>query len=481
MSTETGRMTSKQAWTLGLASLASFMMALDSLVVTTTLSTIRKDLTASIEQLEWVVNAYNLTFAVLLLTGAALGDRFGRRKMFSTGLALFTVASVACALAPNIVFLIISRAFQGAGAAMVLPLSLTLITAVFPPQTRGKAMGLYLGLTGLATLSGPFIGGAIAQGLAWQWIFWLNLPIGIVAILLATRKVDESTGPNNKLDLGGLVLVTLGAFGIIWALVRGNAAGWGSVEVIASIVIGVVLMVAFVFYEKRTPRPMVPMAFFKLRAFSTANPANFLVFASLYGTMFFLAQYFQVVKGHGPLVAGLMLMPWTGTLMVCAPIAGRLVDKVGERKFVVGGLFLQAVSMAWMSFAIDTDTSYLEILPALVIGSVGITAAMPAAQKAVVSAVEPQRIGQASGVFMMLRMFGGVFGTSVSVAVFGAVGSYATASEFADGFSASMTAVAILAFVGMLIGLAMPNRRPAAAAAAAAPAQAAPAPVAEKA
>jgi EmrB/QacA subfamily drug resistance transporter len=450
-------MTAEQAWTLGLASLASFMMALDSMVVTTALSTIRADLTASVEQLEWVVTAYNLTFAVLLLTGAALGDRFGRRKVFNAGLALFTAASVACALAPDAVFLIISRAFQGAGAAMVLPLSLTLITAAFPARARGKAMGLYLGLTGLATFGGPFIGGAIAQGLAWQWIFWLNLPIGIVAILLATREVDESTGPNDKLDLGGLGLVTLGAFGVIWALVRGTAAGWGSGEVVASFVIGVVLLVAFVLYEKRTPRPMVPMSFFGLRAFATANPANFLVFASLYGTMFFLAQYFQVVKGHGPLVAGLMLMPWTGTLMVCAPIAGRLVDRVGERRFVAGGLFLQAVGMGWIAVAVDADTSYLEILPALVLGSAGITAAMPAAQKAVVSAVEPQRIGQASGVFMMLRIFGGVFGTAVAVAVFGAVGGYATAAQFSEGFSASMVAVAVLASVGMLVGLAMPS------------------------
>ncbi|WP_236594752.1 MFS transporter [Saccharothrix sp. 6-C] len=461
MSTATGRMTSKQAWTLGLASLASFMMALDSLVVTTALSTIRADLAASVEQLEWVVNAYNLTFAALLLTGAALGDRFGRRKVFATGLALFTAASLACAVAPDVVFLIVSRAAQGAGAAMVLPLSLTLVTAVFPPQVRGRAMGLYLGLTGLATFSGPFIGGAIAQGLAWQWIFWLNLPVGVVAILLATRRVDESTGPNDKLDLGGLALVTLGAFGVIWALVRGNAAGWGSVEVVASAVVGVVLVVSFVRHERRTPRPMVPMGLFKLRAFATANPANFLVFASLYGTMFFLAQYFQLVKGHGPLVAGLMLMPWTGTLMVCAPIAGRLVDRVGERRFVVGGLFLQAVGMAWIAVVVDTDTSYLEILPALVVGSVGITAAMPAAQKAVVGAVPPRRIGQASGVFMMLRMFGGVFGTSVSVAVFGAAGGYATAAQFSTGFSASMTAVAALAFAGTAIGLAMPGRRPA--------------------
>ena len=452
-------MTAKQAWTLGLASLASFMMALDSLVVTTTLTTIRADLTASVEQLEWVVNAYNLTFAVLLLTGAAAGDRFGRRRVFSTGLGLFTAASAACALAPDIVFLIIARALQGVGAAMVLPLSLTLVTAVFPPHARGKAMGLYLGLTGLATFIGPFIGGAIAQGLAWQWIFWLNLPIGVVAILCTTRRVDESTGPNDTLDLGGLGLVTAGAFGVIWALVRGNAAGWGSAEVVASTALGIGLLVAFVLHEKRTPQPMVPMGLFRLRAFATANPANALVFASLYGTMFFLAQYFQLVKGHGPLVAGLMLMPWTGTLMVCAPIAGRLVDRVGERRLVVGGLALQAASTGWLALAIDADTSYLEIVAALVIGSVGVTAAMPAAQKAVVGAVPPRRIGQASGVFMMLRMFGGVFGTSVSVAVFGAFGGYTTAEAFSDGFSASMTAVSALAFVGVLVGLAMPGRR----------------------
>ena len=203
-------MTSKQAWGLGLASLASFMMALDSLVVTTTLSTIRQDLTASVESLEWTVNAYNLTFAVLLLTGAALGDRFGRRRMFVVGLAVFTAASVACALSPDIGSLIASRAVQGVGAAMVLPLSLTLISALFPPQQRGRAMGLYLGITGLATFSGPFIGGVIAEGLAWQWIFWLNLPVGLVAILLTARRVDESVGPNNSFDLAGVALVTSG-------------------------------------------------------------------------------------------------------------------------------------------------------------------------------------------------------------------------------------------------------------------------------
>ncbi|MFK4599416.1 MFS transporter [Streptomyces pristinaespiralis] len=407
MSTDGGRMTSEQAWVLGLASLASFMMALDSLVVTTALSTVRQDLSASVESLEWTVNAYNLTFAVLLLTGAALGDRFGRRRTFVAGLAVFTVASAACALSPDIGTLIVSRALQGVGAAMVLPLSLTLISAAFPPRQRGRAMGLYLGITGLATFSGPFIGGAVAEGLAWQWIFWLNLPVGLIAIMLTVRRVEETVGPNIRFDQPGVVLVTLGAFGIVWALVRANAAGWSSAEVLGALVLGVALLAAFVLWERRTKAPMLPMRFFRSRAFATANPANFLVFASLYGTLFFLAQYFQTVLGEGPLGAGLRLMPWTATLMICAPIAGRWADRFGERWFVVGGLSLQTVGATWIAVVADTDTGYPELLPALIIGGAGLTMAMPAAQKAVVGSVRPNEIGQASGTFMMLRILGG--------------------------------------------------------------------------
>ncbi|MGN9783925.1 MFS transporter [Nonomuraea sp. ZG12] len=461
MSSDGGRMTSEQAWTLGLASLASFMMALDSLVVTTALSTIRQDLTASVEALEWTVNAYNLTFAVLLLTGAALGDRFGRRRMFIAGLAVFTVASVACAVSADIGVLIAARALQGAGAALVLPLSLTLISALFPPRQRGKAMGLYLGITGLATFSGPFIGGVIAEGLAWQWIFWLNLPIGLLAIMLTARRVHESLGPNNRFDLGGVALVTLGAFGVVWGLVRGNAAGWSSAEVLGALVLGVALVIAFVLWERRTPAPMLPMRFFRVRAFATANPANFCVFASLYGTLFFLAQYFQTVHGEGPLGAGLRLMPWTATLMICAPIAGRLADRYGERTFVVGGLLLQTVGMGWIALVADTDTGYPELLPALVISGVGLTMAMPAAQKSVVGAVRPQEIGQASGAFMMLRIFGGVFGVTITVAVFASTGGYASAGDFSAGFTAAMGTVAAFAFTGVLVALGMPGRRPA--------------------
>jgi len=285
----------------------------------------------------------------------------------------------------------------------------------------------------------------------------------VVTIGLSTRRIAESRvggggGPNSRFDVGGVVLVTLGALGLVWGLVRGNAAGWGSAEVVGSLVLGVALVVAFVLWERRTSTPMLPMRFFRLRAFATANPANFCVFASLYGTLFFLAQYFQVVFGDGPLVAGLRLMPWTATLMVCAPIAGRLADRYGERTFVVGGLLLQAVGMGWVAVVSGTGPGYLELLPALIIGSVGVTMAMPAAQKAVVGAVAPAEIGQASGVFMMLRILGGVFGVAVAVAVFAGVGGYASAGQFGAGFAAAMGAVAAFALVGAVVALGMPGR-----------------------
>ncbi len=454
-------MTPKQIWVLGLASLASFMMALDSQIVTTALSTIRRDLTASIEELEWTVNAYNLSFAVLLLTGAALGDRFGRRRVFVLGLTVFTLASIGCALSSDIGTLIAARTVQGAGAAMVLPLSLTLISTMFPPLQRGKAMGLYLGLTGVATFSGPFIGGAIAEGLAWQGIFWLNLPVGVVAVLLTLRRVDESAGPARRLDQGGVVLVTLGSLGIVWGLVRGNIAGWGSVEVLGALILGVTLVIAFVCWEIRSEAPMLPMRFFRLRAFATANAANFCVFASLYGTLFFLPQYFQTAQGSGPLGAGLRMMPWTATLMLCAPIAGRLADKYSARAFVAAGLLLQTLGMGWIVFVAGPETSYAALLPGLIVSGVGITSAMPAAQRSVVGAVRPPEIGQASGVFMMLRIFGGVFGVAVTVAAFAGAGSYDSAERFGDGFTVAMATVVAFALTGLLLALGMPGRRPA--------------------
>jgi EmrB/QacA subfamily drug resistance transporter len=452
-------MTSKQRWILVLASMASFMVALDALVVATALTTIRSDLNASLETLEWTMNSYNLSFAVLLMTGAALGDRFGRRRVFMIGLGIFSVSSAACALSPNVAALITFRTLQGVGAAIILPLALTLISAGFSPERRGKALGLFSGVTGLATLSGPFIGGVVAEGLAWQWIFWINIPIGIAAMLLVLVRIDESHGPNNRLDIGGLVLVTIGTLALVWGLVRGNTLGWSSPEISIALAGGLVFVIAFVGWERRAAAPMLPMRFFRVRAFTTANTANFCLYASLYGTLFLLAQYLQTALHHGPLGAGLRLMPWTATLMVCAPIAGALADRVGERRFMVGGLLLQTIGMGWLAAIATAETSYAQMVVPLIVSGCGISMGMPAAQKSVVGAVAVREVGQASGAITTLRIFGGVFGIAVLSAVFAARGGYESAQTFADGFAAAMAGAAIAAFVGAAIALGMPGRK----------------------
>ena len=372
-----------KTWVLALTSVASFMVALDALVVTTALSTIRLDLGASIEALEWTVNAYNLSFAVLLLTGAALGDRFGRRRMFAAGLTLFVVASAACAVASNIGTLIAARAVQGAGAALVMPLAMALLSAVFPREERAKALGIFSAVTGLALIAGPVAGGAIADGLAWQWIFWINLPVGAIAIPLIVRRIRESVGSGTGLDVLGLVLVTAAAMGVMWGLMRANSVGWMSLEVVSAITAGIVLGVAFVLWELRVREPMVPMRLFRSRALASGIAASFLFYAAMYGTLFFLPQFLQVAQGHGPFGVGLRLLPWTATLFVFAPIGGGLVNRMGERSLVVAGLGLQAIGMAWIALTATPGLAYTNLIAPLVLAGAGVSMAMPAAQNVV--------------------------------------------------------------------------------------------------
>ena len=453
-------MTKTQRWVLALTSTASLMIALDSLVVTTALPTIRADLGASVAQLEWTVNAFVLSFAVLLMTGAALGDRFGRRRMLAAGLTVFVVASIACALAPSVGWLIAARAVQGAGGAIAMPLAMAMLGAAFPPDQRARALGTFSGVTGVAVLGGPVIGGAIAQGLAWEWIFWLNVPLGIIVIPLVLRRLAESFGPGGRLDVRGVVLVTGAAFGLVWALVRGNEAGWGSVEVTVAFAGGALLAVAFVAWERRADAPMLPLRFFRSRAFSAANAAGFLLYATLYGAVFFVTQYLQIGLGYGPLEAGLGQLPWTATLFVVAPIAGRLVNRLGERALVVGGLLLQAAGMAWFAVLAEPGAAYAQlVLPMLVAGS-GVSLAMPAAQAAVMGAVAPAEMGKASGAFNTLRFLGGAFGIAVAVAVFAGAGDYASAETFTDGFGAALGVAAGLSLCGALAGAVLTAPRP---------------------
>jgi EmrB/QacA subfamily drug resistance transporter len=452
-------------WVVALTGIGSLMAALDTLVVSTALSTIRLDLGASVEQLEWTVNAYNLSFAVLLITGAALGDRYGRRNLYAAGLALFTAASAACALAPDVGWLIAARAVQGAGAALLIPLGLALLSAAFPPERRGAAIGIFSGITGLSVASGPLVGGAVVEGLAWEWIFWLNVPIGLIAVPLVLTKMKESFGPDTALDIRGLALVTGGALGIVWALVRGNSAGWASLEVAGSLAVGAVLVAAFVAWELRARHPMLPMGFFRSRAFSAGNAAIFFTFASLFGAVFFYAQFLQTVLGYGPLGTGLRLLPWTATFMTVAPLAGAFADRIGERPLMVGGLSLQAVGMAWLALIAEPGLAYSSMLAPFIVAGVGVSMAIPAAQNSVVGSVAMEALGKAAGTNSMMRELGGVFGIAVVVAVFAGAGGYASAQAFVDGFTPAVFVGAALALAGAAAGLALPGRRKAGSAA----------------
>jgi EmrB/QacA subfamily drug resistance transporter len=447
-----------QGWVLALTSIASLMVALDTLVVSTALTTIRLDLGASIEQLEWTVNAYNLSLAVLLLPAAAIGDRFGRRAVFTAGLGLFVAASAAAALAPDVGSLIAARAVQGAGAALVITLALAIVSAAFPPERRGWAIGILEGITGLAVVGGPVIGGAVAEGIAWEWIFWLNVPIGLAAIPLALARLDESYGRDTNLDIGGLALVTGGALGIVWGLVRANAAGWGNPEVVASLALGAALVVGFVLWELRVREPMLPMRFFRSRAFSSGNAGVFFLFAALFGAVFFIAQFLQTGLGNGPLEAGLRLAPWTATLFLVAPIAGALADRIGERPLLAGGMILQAIGFAWVAAIAEPDLGYAAMIAPLIVAGIGASMAIPPAASAVVGSVAQDEVGKAAGANSMLRELGGVFGIALLVAVFAGAGSYASADAFTDGFAPAIAVAAALSLVGAIAALGVPGR-----------------------
>jgi EmrB/QacA subfamily drug resistance transporter len=454
----TRRLRPEQGWALGLASAASFMVVLDLLVVATALSTIRRDLGASLAQLEWTINAYTLSFAVLLLTAAALGDRFGRRRLFAAGLGLFAAASAACALAPGIGWLIAARAVQGAGAAMIMPLGLALLNAAFPPQRRGWAMGIFGGVTGLAATVGPVVGGAVTQGISWPWIFWLNVPVGLLAIPVAAVKLKESYGPRSALDLPGLTLGTAAALGLVWGLVRGNSVGWASPQVAGPLAAGVVLIALFVARERRAAAPLLPLRLFGSRAFSAGNAAIFLQSASLTGAIFFMAQFQQVTLGQGPLDAGLRLLPWGVAPLLIGPVAGTLADRIGARPLIVTGLALQTAGLAWIAALARPAVSYWALVVPMVVVGAGFSLALPALTKSVVGSVATGDIGKASGAFSTMRQLGGAFGVAIPAAVFAAAGSFLSAAAFSDGFTAAIAVTAALALAGTAVSVALPPR-----------------------
>ncbi len=443
-------MTRTQRWVLALTSTAALMVALDQLVVSTALNSIRNDLHASIATLEWTANAYSLSFAVLLVTGAALGDRFGRRLMFVVGLLVFSLASIACALAPTIGTLIAARAVQGAGSALVMPLAVALLTGAFPPEKRGGALGIFTALTGLAVVGGPLIGGAVTQGIAWQWIFWINVPIAAVLIPLVLIRTSESHGPRVRPDVLGLILVSAGMFGIVWGLVRANAAGWGSSEVMVALAAGVVVTIVFIAWEMRATQPMLSIGLFADRAFTGGNVAMFLHTGALFSSVFFLAQYLQITLGYSPLGAGLRFLPWTLPLFVISPIAGRVLDRIGSRLLLTLGLVLQFVGLGWVALTIAGGRSYGSAIAALVIAGCGAAMAIPAGQNAVMNAIPREAIGKASGVYNTARQLGGAFGIAILAAVFAAKGGYSSPGAFRDGAGPALGVAAGMSALGAI-------------------------------
>ena len=463
MKQQAARRPGSAGWALAISSVAGFMAALDNLVVTTALPSIRKDLGGALSDLEWTVNAYTLTFAVLLMFGAALGDRFGRRRLFVTGLTIFTGASAAAAMAPGINELIAARAVQGVGAAIMMPLTLTLLSAAVPAERRGAAIGIWGAATGLAVASGPLIGGSLTQHMSWQWIFWLNVPLGLALIPLARFRLAESTAPGARLDGRGTALISLGLFGIVFALVNASDHGWTSGRVLSGLIGGAILVAAFVRHGIVAERPMLPMRLFRGRAFAGINVASMLMFTGMFGSIFLLSQFLQNVVGYSPTEAGLRMLPWTGMPMIVAPIAGYLSDRIGGRPVVAAGLALQALGLGWFALILSPTVSYTAQLPALIISGTGMALFIAPAANLVLSSVRDSEQGIASGANNALREIGGALGIAVLGSIFSANGGYGSPARFVSGLTPALWVGAGILGVAVVAALLLPTRRGAAA------------------
>jgi|SRR5579863_5172882 len=459
-----------RGWTLAIVSIGLFMVVLDNLVVSVALPSIRRDLGASIQTLEWTVNAYVLAYAVLLLTGAALGERFGRKRLFILGLALFTASSAAAALAPSVGLLIAARASQGVGAAIVTPLTLTLLAEAFPPARRGVAIGVWSGISGVAVALGPLVGGGVIQAASWHWIFWINVPIGIALLAAAALRLSESRGRSAALDLPGLGLSASGLFGIVYGLVRAQSLGWTAGQVVISLAAGVVLTAAFLVHERRASEPMLPLGFFARRSFAVTNVVSASMYFGMFGSIFFLSQFLQNVLHNTPFQAGIKLLVWTGSTMLVSPLAGYFSERFGSRAFMVAGLALQAVALGWLATLASPTMSYASMIAPFILAGSGMALVFAPAANAVLSSVASAQAGQASGATNAIRELGGVLGVSVLATVFTAHGGYASAHTFISGLvPAIWVGVAVLG-LGALVAAAVPFRTRAAAEAVAVPA-----------
>jgi len=432
---------------------AYLLITLDALVVVTALPSIHADLGGGAGNLPWIINAYALTFAAGIITAAALGDRLGRRRTYAAGLVLFSLASAACAVAPSLGVLIGFRAVQGLGAAVVMPLGLTLLTSTFPADRRGAVVGIWGGVAGLGVASGPLVGGIVTEGLDWHWIFWVNVPLGIAAAVAVLRVLPETYGPRSRLDPIGMVTASGAMASIVWGVLRAPDAGWGSAEVVVALALGVVLLGAFVGWESVTPAPMVPLSLFRSRIFSAAAGTQFLMAASIFATAYVTSQYFQISRGDSPLGTGLRFLPWTMTPLLIAPVAGKLVDRVGARAIATPGLVLQAAGFLWMLHAAHAHASYAAFVAPFVLAGVGISMALPAPSAAGLNAAPPALLGRAAGVMNTVQQIGQATGVAVVTVVFDAHGSLESPAQMLAGYQPALVTAASISVLGAVAAL----------------------------
>ncbi len=426
------------------ASLPMFMASLDNLVMTNALPVIHQDMGASVEQLQWFVNAYTLSFATFILMAVALGDRFGRRTVFAAGILIFTIASAFAGLSTTPGQLIAARAVQGVGGAALMPLSLTLIAGSVPVRLRALAIGIWGGVAGLGVAVGPLIGGAVVEGWNWQAIFWINVPVGIVSIPLVLLMLPNSFGDRVRADLVGLLFVGLGVLAVVFGIVRGNPAGWDSVEVLASLIGGTILLLAFVLWEWRHPAPLLPLTLFRDRSFSVANVVGVGFSFGMFGAVFILIQFLQIVQGASPLAAAVQTMPWTLAPMVVAPLAGIFSGRIGTRALIVAGLSLEAIALFWLAGTMSATLRYADMVAPFLVAGVGMGLVFAPSSTAVLATMRAEDHAKASGTNSTLREIGVALGIAVLTAVFTGAGGQLTPTGYVG---AAIPAVMVGAYV----------------------------------
>jgi EmrB/QacA subfamily drug resistance transporter len=378
--------------------------------------------------------------------------------MLAVGLGIFTLASAAAALAPSAGALIAARAVQGVGGAIIMPLTLTILSAAVPANRRGAFIGAWSGIAGMAVAFGPLIGGAVVSGISWHWIFWLNVPFGVALIPLVLTRLEETHGPSTSLDLPGVALASAGLFGIVWGLVRGNAQGWLSPEIVTTLTVGTLVFAAFVVWELRAKEPMLPMRFFRNRVFTYANLASLFMFFGMFGSIFLLSQFFQTVQGYSPLGSGLRILPWTLMPMFVAPVAGALSDRIGGARLMGAGLVLQAGGLASLAALSTPTTPYWQLVAPFVVSGVGMAMFWAPVANVVLSAVRPEEEGQASGAQNAIRELGGVFGVAVLASVWSQYGGYESGASFVDGMVPALWIGAVVVLFGAVAAFMIPSR-----------------------